>query len=104
VVNKTTWYSHYFRVNGAGFPYMLSGNDQERARQYSQAYWRGNRWAGQKRPLAWLVDKFWPVPGWTDEARAALQAPGENGTHNSRPAPAGQGAHDGLEHAQSNAQ
>lgn len=105
VVNKTTWYSHYFRVNGAGFPYEISGNDQERARQYSQAYWREGKWAGQKRPLSWLVDKFWPIPGWTEEDRAKLTASGWNGRQQAGSAPAGQGVnHGSLGNAQLHAQ
>lgn len=72
VVNKTTWYSHYFRVNHAGFPYPISGNAQERARIYSRDLWRNNKWPLQVRPLSWLVKKFWPVPGWTDDSLAAL--------------------------------
>ena len=64
VVNKSTWFSHYFRVNGAGFPYPISGNDQERARKYSRDFWRSGRWKLQVRPLTWLVEKFAPVPGW----------------------------------------
>jgi glycosyltransferase involved in cell wall biosynthesis len=66
VVNKTTWYSHYFRVNGAGFPYTISGNDQERAKKYSRDMWLNDKWPLQTRPLKWLVDKFSPVPGWEE--------------------------------------
>jgi glycosyltransferase involved in cell wall biosynthesis len=72
VVNKTTWFSHYFRVGGAHFPYPISGNDQERARVYSRELWRSNGWSGQTRPLRWLVEKFWPVDGWTQEALEQL--------------------------------
>ncbi len=72
VVNKTTWFSHYFRVNKAGFPYPISGNDQERARVYSRKFWRNGEWKLQARPLSWLITKFWPVDGWTDADLAAL--------------------------------
>lgn len=72
VVNKRTWFSHFFRVGGIGFPYEIHGADQERARQYSRDLWRGNKWAGQVRSLRWVLEKFWPVPGWTEEHRDAL--------------------------------
>jgi glycosyltransferase involved in cell wall biosynthesis len=72
VVNKTTWFSHYFRVNKAGFPYHISGNDQDRARAYSQNLWRNNAWPLQVRPLRWLIEKFWPVDGWTEADLAKL--------------------------------
>jgi glycosyltransferase involved in cell wall biosynthesis len=72
VTNNRTWYAHFFRVGGQKFPYPISGSEQEAARVYSRDLWRGNKWPGQKYPLRWLVDKFWPVPGWTEEQRDAL--------------------------------
>jgi hypothetical protein len=64
VVNKKTWFAHFFRVGKLRFPYSLSGEAQERARQYSRWFWFGNRWDKAKLPLKWLVDKFQPVPTW----------------------------------------
>jgi rubrerythrin len=68
-----TWIAHLFRTgnfsqNGEStFPYPLSGADQERAREYSRNLWFNNRWDKQVRPLSWLVEKFWPIPGWDEE-------------------------------------
>jgi hypothetical protein len=73
VTNTRTWFAHFFRVGGIGFPYEIHGSDQEKAREYSRALWRRNRWPGQVKPLSWLVEKFWPVPGWTAEQFAALK-------------------------------
>jgi len=64
VVNKKTWFAHYFRVGKLKFPYHLSWEAQERARIYSRYLWFGNKWKGQKLPLRWLVDKFAPTKGW----------------------------------------
>lgn len=61
VVNKKTWFSHMFRTQ-FGFPYHISGNAQERAREYSRWLWLGNNWDKQVRPLSWLIEKFAPVP------------------------------------------
>jgi glycosyltransferase involved in cell wall biosynthesis len=72
VTNNRTWFAHFFRVGGQQFPYPITGSQQEYARKYSQNLWRGNHWPGQVLPLRWLVDKFWPVPGWTEEQRDAL--------------------------------
>lgn len=66
VVNKNTWYSHFFRVGKLKFPYQISGNQQDRAREYSRDIWFGNKWPKQVLPLSWLVKKFWPVKDWTD--------------------------------------
>lgn len=68
-----TWIAHLFRTgnfsaNGEStFPYPLSGAEQEKARQYSRKLWRGNLWEKQIHPLSWLVEKFAPVPGWTEK-------------------------------------
>ena len=66
VVNKRTWFAHMFRTQGGDFshPYPLSGSEVEGARTYSRQLWKENRWPGQVRPLAWLLEKFQPVPGW----------------------------------------
>lgn len=64
VVNKKTWFAHFFRVGRLKFPYPISGQAQERARVYSRDMWFNNKWPKQKYPLKWLVDKFSPVPTW----------------------------------------
>lgn len=67
VVNKRTWYAHLFRTRpGFGFPYPLSGPDVEQARNRSRYLWLGSNWSGAKYPLSWLIEKFWPVPGWSE--------------------------------------
>lgn len=73
-----TWIAHLFRTGNfskrgeSTFPYPLSGIEQEQARQYSRKLWRNNRWNKQVHPLSWLVERFWPIPGW-DEADLAAQ-------------------------------
>jgi glycosyltransferase involved in cell wall biosynthesis len=66
VVNKRTWFSHLFRTQGGdfGFPYEISGNDQERAKQYSRDLWLNNKWNKAVRPLSWIIEKFNP-PTWS---------------------------------------
>lgn len=78
VTNKKTWFSHCFRTQGGdfGFPYPLSGEQVERAREHTRRLSRNHAWPHQVRPLSWLVEKFWPVPGWSAEALAACQAEG----------------------------
>lgn len=66
MVNKKTWFAHMFRTNDKGFsfPYPIKGKDIAVARKYSQDLWKGNKWKGAKRSLDWLLQKFYPVPGW----------------------------------------
>lgn len=66
VANDTTWYSHLFRTQGGdfGFPYPISGNQQEHAREYCRDLFFNNKYEKQIYPLSWLIDKFWPIPDW----------------------------------------
>lgn len=72
VVNKKTWYSHMFRTQGGdfGFPYKISGSDQEKARKYSRDLWLNDRWKRAVRPFRWIIEKFAPVPDWEEVANA----------------------------------
>ena len=72
VTSKKTWFGHMFRTGnfrgsgwqGSSFPYELTGEAMERARQYSRDLWLNDKWEGANYPLWWLVDKFKPVPDW----------------------------------------
>jgi len=69
LVNHNTWYAHMFRTQGGdfGFPWPNSGRDTERTKKnVKDLLWAG-KWPKQVRPLSWLIEKFWPVPGWTEE-------------------------------------
>lgn len=69
VVNKKTWFSHMFRTQGKdfGFPYHLPQSDVEVARAYSKDLWMNGKYEKQELPLSWLLEKFWPIPEWTEE-------------------------------------
>jgi len=75
IVNKRTCFSHLFRTQGAdfGFPYKITGKEQETARKYSNHFWKETKWKHAIRPLSWIVEKFWPVPGWTEEDMIELK-------------------------------
>lgn len=69
MVNKNTWFAHFFRGGGVpeghkgGFPYPISQRQVDAARTYSEDLWLGDKWPKQKRTMEWLVKKFNP-PGW----------------------------------------
>lgn len=64
VVNKKTWFSHMFRTQkGFGFPYPNPGTG---ARKHSRELWMNNKWPKAVHPLSWLLEKFWPIPGWEE--------------------------------------
>jgi glycosyltransferase involved in cell wall biosynthesis len=75
IVNHRTWYSHMFRTKGGdfGFPYPISGRQTQYAKKHSRDLFFNNKWPLQKRPLSWLLEKFWPVPGWTEQQLADLK-------------------------------
>ena len=76
IVNHKTWYAHMFRTQGGdfGFPYSISGKDQKKAQAYGRDLFFNNKWPQQTKPLSWLIEKFWPVKGWTDKDLKSLKA------------------------------
>lgn len=60
VVNKKTWYAHMFRTQGGdfGFPYKITGREQEKAREYSRKLWL------ESPVLKKVLEMFYPVPDW----------------------------------------
>lgn len=76
MVNHHTWYAHLFRTQGGdfGFPYPLSGNAVDHAKQRARELFFEGCWPQAVYPLAWLVKHFWPVPGWTSEDLCKLEA------------------------------
>jgi glycosyltransferase involved in cell wall biosynthesis len=76
MVNKKTWYAHMFRTQGGdfGFPYPLSGRQTEKAKDMARDLFFNDKWPKQIHPLSWLIEKFWPVKGWTEEDLKKLKA------------------------------
>lgn len=68
MVNHRTWYAHMFRTrDGFAFPWPVSGRDQQMVKKrVRDLLWNGG-FSKQIHPVSWLVEKFWPVPGWTQE-------------------------------------
>lgn len=75
LVNHNTWYAHMFRTQGGdfGFPYELSGKDTQSTKKKVWKFFLDGKWEGQKHPVSWLIEKFAPVPGWSDEDLAKLK-------------------------------
>ena len=74
LVNHNTWYAHMFRTNAnLKFPWPNSGRDQLRTKKNVRDLLWGMKWPKQKYPVSWLVEKFWPVPGWSDEDLKKLE-------------------------------
>lgn len=68
LVNHNTWYAHMFRTQGGdfSFPYDQSGHGVEKTKKRTWDFIVKGKIAGQVHPVSWLLEKFWPVSGWSD--------------------------------------
>jgi len=80
LVNRTTWYAHLFRTAGGdfGFPYENPMSKVMENRKLSKELFLNNKWPKQKLPSYWLLEKFWPVPGWEQKDLDDLKLVGRN--------------------------
>lgn len=63
-VSKRTWYAHLHKGKEYGRGYFISKQEMSRGANYAVDYWMFDRWPGRVRDIKWLVEHFWPVPGW----------------------------------------
>jgi len=73
-INKNTWYAHLFKNSNFYKTWGLDRNVKT-----SKMTWNGHRWAakhwlsngepGTKHKFSWLIEKFWPVPGWPEDKK-----------------------------------
>lgn len=80
--NHKSWYAHMFRTkkeNDFGFPYLQPGREVEKTKKYIKDKFWEKKHPKQIYPVSWLLEKFWPVPGWTQEDLDKLKKE-ENGT------------------------
>jgi len=75
LVNHKTWYAHMFRTQGGdfSFPYEQRGQTVSRTKHKVKDLIWGNKIPNQKRPLSWLIERFMPIPGWSDKDLAKLK-------------------------------
>jgi len=75
VINKKTWYAHLHKGRTYGRGYFISKGEMVRGTYYSADHWFYNKWPERKYDLAWLVDKFWPVPTWPADWKTLREYP-----------------------------
>jgi hypothetical protein len=76
IINHNTWYAHMFRTKpeaGFGFPYPQGGKQVDGAKKRARELFFNNKWDKRIRNLNWLVEKFWPVKGWSVQDLANLK-------------------------------
>jgi hypothetical protein len=64
LINKRAWYAHLHKGKTYGRGYFISKAEMQKGQDAALAYWFYDKWPGRKHDLSWLIDKFWPVPGW----------------------------------------
>ena len=76
LVNHNTWYAHMFRTQGGdfGFPYEQHGREVQKTKNYIKDKFWDMRHPNQIYSVKWLVEKFWPVKGWSQEELNKLDA------------------------------
>jgi glycosyltransferase involved in cell wall biosynthesis len=78
MVNKNTWYAHWHKGNkgrGYGFSnaqYLAHKIQNEQGRRFCTDYWTQNQWPERVHDWEWLIEKFWPIPGWKETWREDL--------------------------------
>lgn len=74
--NHKTWYAHLFRTQGGdfSFPYRQSGNEVARTKARVKSLLWNSEWPLQKKPVSWLVERFWPVAGWDEASLKELKS------------------------------
>jgi hypothetical protein len=68
LVNHNTWYAHMFRTQGGDFSFPWRGirgqSTDSTKRKVVDKYWN-KKHPKQIYSVKWLLEKFAPVPGWT---------------------------------------
>jgi len=72
VVNKLTWYAHLHKGQKYGRMYFMNKHELTRAYIYSFDYWMNNRLPNRVHDFDWIIDKFWPIPGWSENWKEEL--------------------------------
>ncbi len=67
VTNKKTWYAHLHKNKKMGRGYTLPGDQLEKGTAYTNRWLTNTAWHKQTLPFTWLIEKFWPVPGWPED-------------------------------------
>lgn len=75
IINHKTWYAHMFRTQGGdfSFPYVQHQSEVKKTKQKVWDFFFNGEFKQQIHPVSWLVEKFWPVNGWTQEQLQALK-------------------------------
>lgn len=71
-VNKKTWYAHLFKNKKYYQGRRRAKNYKKNLKALAGWDWACKHWMRNEEPkmihkISWLVEKFWPVPGWPED-------------------------------------
>jgi glycosyltransferase involved in cell wall biosynthesis len=66
-INKKTFYAHLHKGKKYGRMYNQSRSELIPRINWSARYWMNNEWKERQHDFSWLIEKFWPVPGWPED-------------------------------------
>lgn len=72
VRTRKTFYAHWHKPRSYGRGYSLSKGEFQKASDFTKRWFEMKEgepkvWHKQTKDLKWLINKFWPVPGWPEE-------------------------------------
>lgn len=67
VVNKKTWYAHLHKGKKFGRGYFLDEKELIKGATHTKLWLTQKNFTKQIYDLAWLIEKFWPVPTWPED-------------------------------------
>lgn len=73
VVNKKTHYAHLHKGPERGRGYTLPETWLKQGRDHTMKWLRNEAWHKQTVNFSALIEKFWPVPTWTEEMLAEIK-------------------------------
>lgn len=74
IVNKKCHYLHLHKGKKYGRGYRLPESALVQGRNHTMKWIWNEAWSKQTLPFEWLIDHFWPVPGWGEDWRKKLYA------------------------------
>lgn len=72
MINKKCKYLHLHKGTKYGRGYRLEESWLKQGRNYTMKWIRNEAWPKQTIPFSWLIEKFWPIPGWPQDWRERL--------------------------------
>jgi glycosyltransferase involved in cell wall biosynthesis len=72
IVNKKTWYAHLHKGKKHGRGYNLDHSQLNVGAAHTKKWITNSAWAKQTLPFEYLIEKFWPIPGWPEDWKTQL--------------------------------